>query len=132
MAQVPLSSASLDTSAVTAHDGRADLSAVRNNLFDGEAIDRVYRGHGSGVQLLALTSQRIMMVERTLWEGRLALTSIPYGRVTAVSYLAEDNQSIDIATTVGIRVASLAFELNCADAEQARQAHDLISWTLLH
>jgi hypothetical protein len=132
MAQVPLSSASLDTYAVSAHDERADLSAVRSNLFDGEAIDRVYRGHGSGVQLLALTSQRIMMVERTTWDGRLALTSIPYGRVTAVSFLAEDNQPIDIATTIGIRVTSLAFELNCADAEQARQAHDLISWTLLH
>lgn len=132
MAQVPLSSASLDTSAVTAHDGRADLSAVRNNLFDGEAIDRVYRGHGSGVQLLALTSQRIMMVERTTWQGRLALTSIPYGRVTAVSYLAEDNQPIDVATTIGIRVASLSFKLKCVDVDQAQQAHDLISWTLLH
>jgi hypothetical protein len=132
MAQVPLSSASLDTLAVSAHDERADLSAVRNNLFDGEAIDRIYRGRGPDVQLLALTSQRIMMIERTAWEGQLALTSIPYGRVTAVSYLAEDNQPIDVATTIGIRVASLSFKLKCVDVDQAQQAHDLISWTLLH
>jgi hypothetical protein len=132
MAQVPLSSASLDTLAASAHDERADLSAVRNNLFDGEAIDRIYRGRGSDVQLLALTSQRIMMIERTAWEGQLALTSIPYGRVTAVSYLAEDNQPIDVATSIGIRVASLSFKLKCVDVDQAQQAHDLISWTLLH
>ncbi|MDX6585123.1 MAG: hypothetical protein QOI10_4307 [Solirubrobacterales bacterium] len=132
MAQVPLSSASLDTLAASAHDERADLSAVRNNLFDGEAIDRIYRGRGSDVQLLALTSQRIMMIERTAWGGQLALTSIPYGRVTAVSYLAEDNQPIDVATTIGIRVASLSFKLKCVDVDQAQQAHDLISWTLLH
>jgi hypothetical protein len=132
MAHVPLSSASLDTLAVSAHDERADLSAVRNNLFDGEAIDRIYRGRGSDVQLLALTSQRIMMIERTAWGGQLALTSIPYGRVTAVSYLAEDNQPIDVATTIGIRVASLSFKLKCVDVDQAQQAHDLISWTLLH
>jgi hypothetical protein len=132
MAQVPLISASLDTLAASAHDERADLSAVRNNLFDGEAIDRIYRGRGSDVQLLALTSQRIMMIERTAWEGQLALTSIPYGRVTAVSYLAEDNQPIDVATTIGIRVASLSFKLKCVDVDQAQQAHDLISWTLLH
>ena len=41
-------------------------------------------------------------------------------------------QPIDLATTIGIRVTSLAFELNCADAAQARQAHDLISWSILH
>jgi hypothetical protein len=108
------------------------LAAVRDNLFHSEAIDRVYRGRGSGIQLLALTGQRIMMVERTTWSGRLALTSIPYGRVSAVSLLAEDDQPIDRASTIGIRVTSMAFELNCANAAQARQAHDLITWSILH
>jgi hypothetical protein len=136
MAQVPMSSTSMDAYPISevagAPDQRADLAAVRNNLFDGEAVDRVYRGHGPGVQLLAVTSQRIMMVERTAWDGRLALTSIPFGRLTAVSFLADENHPIDHATTIGIRVTSLAFELKCSDAEQAREAHDLISWTLIH
>jgi hypothetical protein len=132
VAQVPLSSASSDLSSVTANDEHSDLAAVRNNLFHSEAIDRVYRGRGSGIQLLALTGQRIMMVERTTWAGRLALTSVPYGRVSAVSLLAEDDQPIDMATTIGIRVTSLAFELNCGNAPQAQQAHDLITWSILH
>jgi hypothetical protein len=136
MAQVPMSSTKLDTYPVSAvagaRDQRADLAAVRGNLFDGEAVDRVYRGHGPGVQLLAVTSQRIMMVETSAWGGRLALTSVPFGRLTAVSFLADENHPIDRATTIGIRVTSLAFELVCADAEQAREAHDLISWTLIH
>jgi hypothetical protein len=123
----------LDISSIaTGDDHAADYTAVRNNVFDGESIDRVYRGHGDGVQLLALTGRRIMMVERTAWGGRLALTSIPYGRITAVSFLADDDHPIDAATTIGIRVTSLSFEMHCADATQAGQAHDLISWTMLH
>jgi len=125
-----LSSANI--SSITTHDDPADLAAVRNNIFDGESIDRLYRGHGEGIQLLALTGRRIMMVERTAWAGRLALTSIPYGRVTAVSFLADDDHPIDAATTIGIRVTSLSFEMHCADATQASQAHDLISWTMLY
>jgi hypothetical protein len=132
IALVPLSSASLDISSIATNEDRADYAAVRNNVFDGESIDRVYRGHGDGVQLLALTGRRIMMVERTAWAGRLALTSIPYGRITAVSFLADDDHPIDAATTIGIRVTSLSFEMHCADATQASQAHDLISWTMLY
>ena len=123
---------SANISSIATHADPADLAAVRNNIFDGESIDRLYRGYGDGIQLLALTGRRIMMVERTAWAGRLALTSIPYGRVTAVSFLADDDHPIDAATTIGIRVASLSFEMHCADAAQASQAHDLISWTMLY
>jgi hypothetical protein len=108
-----LSSANI--SSIATHAAPADLAAIRNNIFDGEPIDRLYRGHGDGdgdgdgIQLLALTGRRIMMVERTAWAGRLALTSVPYGRVTAVSFLADDDHPIDATTTtIGIRVTSLS------------------------
>jgi hypothetical protein len=144
MAQMPTNSNSTDThpapnvtgnvtgNVTAAHDERANLAAIHSNLYDGEAVHRIYRGHGSGAELLAVTSLRIMLIERTAWGDRLALTSVPFSRITAVSLLAGNNQPIDSTTTVGIRVASLTFTLSCADAGQAREAHDLINWPLYH
>lgn len=104
MGQIPTRSPNLDTypisDVVGAHDPRADLAAIRNNLFDGEAIEQVYRGNGSGIELLAVTNLRIMLVEQTVWKGRIALTSIPYGRLTAVSFMADDDHPIDRAITI--------------------------------
>jgi len=73
-----------------------------------------------------------MMVESQSPRGRLALTSIPFVRVTSVSFLAEQGEPLDLATTIGIRVLATTFELRCLNADEARGAHDLISWNLTH
>jgi hypothetical protein len=114
------------------HDERVHLAAIHDTLYDGEMVHRLYRGHRGGIDLLAVTSQRIIMMERTAWDGHLALTSVPFSRVTAVSLLAQGDLDIDQATTVGLRVTSLSFLLHCADADEAREAYDLINWPLYH
>lgn len=136
MALTPMSGTSLDTypppEPGPAHDDRADMAAVWDNLFDGEAVDRVFRGRAPGIELLAVTNKRLMLVESTSYQGRIALTSVPFARVTWVSFLAPLDQPLDRARTIGIRVISAMFELHCANASQAREAHDLISWNLTH
>jgi hypothetical protein len=136
MANVPPRRSSLDTypasEVVPRYDEQAELVAVRDNLFDNETVDKVFQGRPPGVQLLAVTNQRIMMVERTTWDGRCALTSVPFGRVSAVSLLSDDEHPIDEPVALGIRVQSLGFVMELGDAEQTREAHDLITWALLH
>jgi hypothetical protein len=73
-----------------------------------------------------------MMVESQSVEGRLALTSVPFARVTSVSFLAERGEPLDFASTIGIRVLATVFELHCVGPDEAREAHDLISWNLTH
>jgi hypothetical protein len=134
MARVPRSATDLDAypSVQVGYDERADIAAVLDNLFDGEAVDRVYRGLAPGIQLLAVTNRRLMMVESQSVEGRLALTSVPFARVTSVSFLAERGEPLDFASTIGIRVLATVFELHCVGPDEAREAHDLISWNLTH
>ena len=115
-----------------AHDDRPEIAAVYDNLFDGETVDRIFRGGPAGIELLAVTNKRLMSVDPFSYEGRVALTSTPLARVTWVSFLAPLDQPLDRAQTVGIRVISVMFELHCANATQAREAHDLISWNLTH
>jgi len=134
VALTPMAGTSLDTypppEPGPAYDDRADIAAVYDNLFDNEAVDRIFRGRAPGIELLAVTNKRLMFVESSVYEGRIALTSVPFSRVAWVSFLAALDQPLDRAQAVGIRVHTVTFELHCANANQAREAHDLISWNL--
>lgn len=112
-------------------DDRTDLTVIYDSLFDGEALDGVYRGCEDGVRLLAVTNRRLMMVENTSCDDRRALTSVPYGRVTSVSYLASGDECVAHSTTVGIKVLSTLYELGCRAEEEARELHDLVAWHLV-
>jgi hypothetical protein len=112
-------------------DGRTDFQAVHDNLFDGERIDGVYRGGPGGVELLAVTNRRLMIVESKAWKGRTALTSMSFSQVASVSYLVSANTSISSPTAVGIQTRSGSYELGCQSEEQAREVHDLITWNLI-
>jgi hypothetical protein len=116
VAQVPMSPLILDSCPApewTPEDDRADIAAIRNNVFDGERIDGVYRDCESGVRVLAVTNRRLMMVETTSWRDRVALTSVPFGRITSVGFLASPDSSVASSTTVGIRVLAMLYELGC-------------------
>jgi hypothetical protein len=114
-----------------AAESRTDLAVIHDSLFDGEALDGVYRGCEAGVRLLAVTNRRLMMVETTSCDDRRALTSVPYGRVTSVCYLASSDECVAGSTTVGIKVLLTLYELGCKEEEQARELHDLIAWHLV-
>jgi Bacterial PH domain len=135
MAHVPVSPEILDSCPVPElarpHGNETNLMAIQANVFDGERIDGVYRGCDKGAQLLAVSNRRVMIVETDTCEGREALTSVPFGRITSVSFVASDDGSIAASTTVGIRVHSTRYELCCQTKEQAQEVHDLITWNLI-
>jgi hypothetical protein len=134
VARVPMSPAMDLTCAgvqTPATDDRTDLGVIYDSLFDGEALDGIYRGCETGVRLLAVTNRRLLMVETTSCDDRRALTSVPYARVTSVSYLATAGESVASSTTVGIRVLYTLYELGCKAEDQARELHDLITWHLV-
>lgn len=134
MAHIPMSPA-VDLSCPGAQapvtDARTDLTVIYDSLFDGEALDGVYRGCEDGVRLLAVTNRRLMMVETTSCDDRRALTSVPYGRVTSVCYLAGSDECVAGSTTVGVKVLLTLYELGCRAEEEARELHDLIAWHLV-
>lgn len=137
MAQVPMiptaSAISSPVACTPLQDDRPELGLIYASLFDSEQLDGVYRGSETGVRLLAVTNRRLMMVESTSQGERLALTSVPFARVTSVCYLSTSAaKSVAAPTTVGIRVlATTHYELHCRTEDQARELHDLISWHLV-
>jgi hypothetical protein len=112
-------------------DYHTDFAAIKDSTFDGERIDGIYRGGGTGVRVLAVTSRRLMMVESTSWAGRMSVTSVPFSRVTSVGLLAPNDGALATSTVVGIRIQNSVYELSCDSEDLAREVHDLIVWTLV-
>lgn len=135
MAHVPMSPVATDLACAVAgppaSDTRTDLGVVHDSLFDGEQLLGVYRGCEDGVRLMAVTNRRLMLVETTSCPDRRALTSVPFGRVTSVSYLSSTDGPVAESTTVGVRVVSTLYQLSCATEEEAQELHDLIAWHLV-
>jgi hypothetical protein len=61
----------------------------------------------------------------------VALTSVPFARVTSVCFLAAENESVYTSTVVGIKVLHTVYELGCQGQEQARAVHDLLVWNII-
>jgi hypothetical protein len=137
MAEVPMiptaSALSSPAAYVPLQDDRPEMKVIYGSLFDNEQLDGVWRGCEVGIRLLAVTNRRLIMVENTSFEDRLALTSVPLSRVTSCSYLASSSADrwVGETTAVGIRVLGMHYEVVCRTEDEARELHDLIAWNLV-
>lgn len=136
MAQIPMSSNTLDSyqqhdSDLAPEHATSAMTAMHNSLFDGEVLDGVYRGSAPGIQMLGITTRRLIMLENVSRDGHLCLTSTPLSRLTSVGFLLHGDHTLDTATTILIRVTTSFFELRCRDRQDAREAHDLLVWQLI-
>jgi hypothetical protein len=113
-------------------DKRDQLDKVAAGLLEGERIIAVYDAIGAGTGFLGLTDLRAVLQDNSFVGKHTAITSIPYGRISSVSFVADRNllgrfaSSSQIAITVGAAVHEVAFRGD----DKARHAHDVILWHL--
>lgn len=113
-------------------DKRDQLDKVAAGLLEGERIIAVYDAIGAGTGFLGLTDLRVVLQDNSFVGKRTAITSIPYGRISSVSFVADRNllgrfaSSSQIAVAVGTAVHEVAFRGD----DKARHAHDVILWHL--
>src|SRR3982751_4774406 len=69
-------------------DRREQYEQIVSGLLPAETIIAVYDAVGIGTGFIGLTDRRVILQDRSFVGKRLALTSIPYGKVTAVSVVS--------------------------------------------
>jgi hypothetical protein len=69
-------------------DKQDQFEKIVSGLLDGETIIAVYDAIGAGTGFMAITSRRIVLQDNSFVGKKIALTSVPYGRVTAVSFVS--------------------------------------------
>lgn len=115
-------------------DKRDQLDKIASGLLQGEQIIAVYDAIGAGTGFLGLTNLRLVLQDNSFVGKKVALTSIPYSRVGAVSFVSDRNvlgrfaSSSQIAVTVGAQT----YEVSFRGDDKAKHAHDVILWHLVH
>lgn len=113
-----------------AFDSTAQLEVVQDSLLENEQLYGVYASTSAGVALVGVTNKRIILLDRAFPGGRVALTTVPFSRVTTVSYVSTDEEPI-FSSTIALQVARTVYEFTCRSEQQASDIHDLISWHIL-
>lgn len=111
-------------------DSTAQLEVVRDSLLENEQLYGVYASTSASIALVGVTNRRVILLDRSFPGGRVALTSVPYTRVTSVSYVSTDDEPI-FSATIALQVARITYEFRCRSEQQASDIHDLISWHIL-
>src|SRR4051794_41116222 len=90
-----------------------ELAVIQGNVFNGEAVDGVFRGQPGGLSLLAVTNQRLMMVDGHVFDDHCAVLSLPLRSVSGVGFLAGPDESLMTTATVGILIQGRKHVLVC-------------------
>jgi hypothetical protein len=111
-----------------AYDNKGQLEQIQSGLLDGETIIAVYDAIGAGTGFIGLTNRRIIVQDKSFVGKKVAITSIPYSKVSAVSVVSNKSwagqffSSAEIAITVGAHV----YEIEFRGTDKAHQVHQVI------
>jgi hypothetical protein len=107
-----------------------ELDVIQGNVFNGEAVDGVYRGKPPGLRLLAVTNKRLMYVDDSTFEDSVAVMSAPLKSVASVGFVAGPDEHLKDTTTVAMTIGRAKHLLVCGTQEEARQLHDTLIWAI--
>jgi hypothetical protein len=66
-------------------DKQDQFDKIISGLLQGQRVIAVFDAIGSGTGFIGVTDKRVILQDNPFVGKKIALTSIPYGRVTAVS-----------------------------------------------
>ncbi len=94
-------------------DEQDQLDKVEVVLLEGETVIAVYDGGDTG--FIGLTDRRMIVQDNTFGGGRSALTSMPYRRIDAVSFVSGTSESgeFTFSPSVGISAGARSMRSGC-------------------
>jgi hypothetical protein len=110
------------------YDKPEQLQRIQDGLLSGEEVVAVYDCTGAGTGFVGITNRRIILQDNSFIGKKVALTSIPYNRVQAVSFVSNKSMLGKFASSsnVAISVGGAQHECEFRGHEKARFMHDFI------
>lgn len=110
-------------------DKPEQLAQIQAGLMSGENLIAVYDGIGVGTGFLGITDRRLILQDNSFVGGKKALTSIPYSRVNAVSFVSDRSVFNRLSTSkIAVSVGHRDYEVEFRGEQKAQHAHDVILW----
>ena len=109
-------------------DNKGQLQQVESGLLDGEQIIAVYDAIGAGTGFIGLTNRRIIIQDKSFVGKRVAITSIPYSKVSSVSVVSNKSWAGQYFSTgtIAITVGTHIYEVEFRGSDKAQHVHTVI------
>ncbi|HYN92502.1 MAG TPA: PH domain-containing protein [Pilimelia sp.] len=111
-----------------AYDRREQLQQIETGLLDGETVIAVYDAIGTGTGFIGLTNRRVIIQDKSFVGKKVAITSIPYSKITSVSVVSNKSWGGSFFSTgsIAIHVGTHTYEVDFRGAEKTHHAHNVI------
>jgi hypothetical protein len=109
-------------------DRSDQLQQIQSGLMDGEQVIAVYDAIGTGTGFLGMTNRRVIIQDKSFIGKKVAITSIPYSRITSVSVVSNKSWagSFFSSGALAISVGPHVHEVEFRGEHKSRHVHDVI------
>jgi len=115
-------------------DKQEQYDKIQSGLMQGEQVIAVYDAIGAGTGFVGVTSKRVILQDNSFVGKKVALTSVPYSRVTAVSFVSNKSMLGKFASTseIAISISGHTYEVEFRGDDKARHIHDVVLWHMFN
>jgi len=110
------------------YDKREQLKQIESGLLEGEYVIAVYDAVGAGTGFIGLTSRRVIIQDKSFIGKKVALTSIPYSKITSVSVVSNKSWGGSFFSTgaIAIHVGTHTYEMEFRGDHKSHHVHNVI------
>lgn len=114
-------------------DKQEQYDRIAEGLLAGEQVLYVYDAIGAGTGFIGVTDRRIVIQDNSFVGKKTALTSVPYTRVNAVSFVSDKSMFGKFASssTIALSAGGQTYEVQFRGDEKAKQIHDAVLGRML-
>jgi len=112
------------------YDKKEQYQQIQSGLMQGESIIAVYDAVGTGTGFIGLTSHRVVIQDKSFVGKKVAITSVPYAKITSVSVVSNKSWAGNFFSTgsIAIHVGSQTYEIEFRGEQKSRHVHDVVLW----
>ncbi len=109
-------------------DRPEQLQQIHSGLMEGERILAVYDAIGVGTGFIGLTDRRVIIQDKSFVGKKVAITSIPYSKITSVSVLSNKSWAGAFFSTgsIAFHVGTQTYEVDFRGNEKSQHVHHVI------
>ena len=110
------------------YDRKEQYEQIASALLEGEEIIAVYDAIGAGTGFIGLTNRRVIIQDKSFVGKRVAITSIPYSKITSVSVVSNKSWGGSFFSTgsIAVSVGAHSYEMDFRGDNKAHHVHNVI------
>jgi hypothetical protein len=109
-------------------DRQEQLQQIESGLLEGERVLAVYDAVGVGTGFIGLTDRRVIIQDKSFVGKRVAITSIPYSKITSISVVSNKSWagSFFSSGAIAIHVSGQTYEVEFRGNQKAHHVHNVV------